>query len=121
MTKQEFAMILAVVHSAYPNEKITTDKLASATYWEHLKNEDAGYIMQELQSHIRKSKFPPTIAELLNEYDNQGLRKRKYIWKDYTALITGTREFSDEERKLIAAGRSLPPSSNSLADKKLTN
>ncbi|QBE94529.1 hypothetical protein PMF13cell1_00018 [Blautia producta] len=64
MTKQDFSVILATIHSAYPNERISGDKRTVKLWWNYLQHIDYNDAEMALDRHIMKNKFVPTIAEI---------------------------------------------------------
>lgn len=64
MNKTEFGNIMAAINAAYPSEKITQDANKVRLWWQMLTDMEYMVVAQNLQRHIKRSSFPPTIAEL---------------------------------------------------------
>lgn len=65
MNKQEFGQIMAAMHAAYPNEKVTGDTRSVHLWFKELNDMDYDIAAYALERHIRTNKFPPAISEIL--------------------------------------------------------
>lgn len=66
MTREEFKNIVKAMRGAYPNCPVTTQQIFDEWYM-FLRDMDYQEVSFNLQRHIRKNKFAPTIAELRSE------------------------------------------------------
>ena len=64
MTKQEFTVILAAIHAAYPNERISGDERAVILWWNYMQHIEYSDARRALDKHIMTNRFAPTIAEI---------------------------------------------------------
>lgn len=67
MSKNEFAQILSGIHAAYAAEKITGSKTTVELWWQMLKDMPYVVAAKNLEQHVKKCKYPPTIAEIRKE------------------------------------------------------
>lgn len=94
MTKAEYKNIMAAMHAAYPNEKITGDERAVRMWWKYLENAEYKDVTASLSQHIKTSQFPPTIAELLDSTRRQN-KFCNFLPRGY--------DFAKLERELLLA------------------
>lgn len=85
-------MILLQIKLAYPSFEMTNDAINMWTQF--LLETDAEMAAQNLKEHIRGSKFPPTIHEIVKENDAVLFRRKKQQSK--------LQQRNDEERMRIA-------------------
>lgn len=69
MNRTETNAVIATINAAYPHSvkgMSDAERVAQARLWEKmLAKESAEDVAHALERHIRKEKFPPTIAEIL--------------------------------------------------------
>ena len=94
MDKQEFGQIMAAMHAAYPNEKVTRDTRSVHLWFGELKDMDYEIAAYALERHIRTNKFPPAISEILMGISQKN-RFNNFLPRNY--------DFEKLERELLMA------------------
>ena len=94
MDKQEFGQIMAAMHAAYPNEKVTGDTRSVHLWFKELNDMDYDVAAYALERHIRTNKFPPAISEILTGI-NQKNRFNNFLPRGY--------DFAKLEKALLMA------------------
>lgn len=99
MNKNEFKNLMAAIHSAYPNEKITDDKNTVMLWWNMLSDREYRAISRNLEKHIKTCKFVPTIAELRAEPPKgfSNFAERTYDMKKLERALLGIEEVKGVE------------------------
>ncbi|MCM3272590.1 replicative helicase loader/inhibitor [Paenibacillus elgii] len=69
MKKTEMAQVLAVIKTAYPHFEITEP--VARLWYELLKDVDLQTSQANLHKHIRSNRFPPTIADIIHDQDDE--------------------------------------------------
>lgn len=105
MTKQEFSVILATIHAAYTNERISGDERTVKLWWSYLQHIDYNDAKRALDRHIMTNRFAPTIAEIAGRAKKNN-RFANFLPRNYNmdkleaALLT-----ADSGKRLPGGGR----------------
>ena len=83
MNKKECLQILAIAKAAYPYFKIEDAEAMCQAWLMCLAEYDANNIVNALKIHITKSKYFPSIAEIIEEH-----RRALYIYGDMSVKKT---------------------------------
>lgn len=73
MTKQELIELLKYIVVAYPRFEIVED--TPKIWHDFLKDESYDVVLERLKTHIRESKYMPSISELLEHPEKTERRK----------------------------------------------
>ena len=123
MTLEESIKLLALIKLAYPNSYKDIDRetqLATVNMWQ-MSFPDVPYpIMEQAFNHFRMvSKFPPTVAEMVEELKNihyratecaliQNMMGDEAGVQQYKAIMACTKRYTDETNFQVLDIRGMP-------------
>ncbi|AYP68790.1 loader and inhibitor of phage [Bacillus phage vB_BpsM-61] len=95
MKKTEMVDLLEEIELFFPG-RFTMDEKIASLWWRIIKDYDYKLCKTNLDKHVRESKFPPTIAQLIITDKDQS---RPYD-KDLQSEIENTRPYDDIVRDI---------------------
>lgn len=88
MSKEDFAKIMVVLKTAYPNSNLIPDDASKNFWYEKLKNMEFESLLSLTYKYVEKWKFPPSIAEIYEMYYGQAYPR----WtREWLKLLGGAR------------------------------
>lgn len=84
MTKKQTFELLKLINSVYPHFEVNQDTINN--WHEFMKDQSFASVMYKAKEHIKREKFPPTVAELI------------------TVRMKKTRDQIEHEKMLVETG-----------------
>lgn len=97
MDQKQADMIIAKISATYPTFDLTKDRVK--VWREFMSQIDFGLAIKRLNTHIATSKFPPSIADILNpESANRKRQQPESETQSVHAILYGGFEVYDPEK-----------------------